>query len=87
MHEPQSPEALWTKREVREVRYGDGTVIADDDELDDAAPVDDYSDLPGDIARYLRQVSPQLRRDYLAGRDLPAVDLLQPVYFACLQAS
>src|SRR3989337_4458373 len=74
MDEPHSPEAFGTEAVIRQVRYEEVPVRADDDVPYAAAPVDEEPRLPACFRRRLGQRAGCLGRDDSFRRRPPAVE-------------
>jgi len=83
--EPHAPQARPPGALTPEVREEETLVIAHDDVLNAAAPVDYHADLPPQLDRNLREEGRELERDDLGGRHLAPVDPLERVPLSGLQ--
>src|SRR3990172_2912443 len=77
MDESHSPEAFGTEAVIRQVRYEDVPVRADDDVPYAASPVDEEPGLPACFSRRLGQRAGCLRRDDSFRRRPPAVETFE----------
>src|SRR3990172_2963316 len=77
MDEPHAPQSFGAEAVVRQVRYEDVPVRADDDVSYAAAPVNEEPRLPAGFSRRLGQRAGGLRRDDCFRRRLPAVETFE----------
>ncbi len=86
MDAAQAAQAAAAEAEGGEVGDDDLAVVADDDVDDGPLAVDDHPELAAQLEGALAQVAGQFRSDQLIGGDAPAVDPLQGLELARLEA-